>query len=173
MTSNEIDTRDANPGIIKIIGVGQSLRGDDAAGIEAVRRWHQSCQARHGIANVQVELVELPGVDLLNLLEGSEAVLLVDAVHSGANPGTVHQLDENQLASFTAGSGSAHGWGVAETLALGRRIMPSTMPKKLVLIGVEAGQINLGNALSSEVEAAFPKVARKIEQFVYQANRKE
>ncbi len=29
-------------GIIKIIGIGQSLRGDDAAGLAAVRLWQET-----------------------------------------------------------------------------------------------------------------------------------
>jgi hydrogenase maturation protease len=152
------------PGTIKIIGIGQSLRGDDAAGLAAVRLWQETYHVTQ--PNVQVELAELPGIGLLSLLEGASVAILVDAVHSGSRVGTVHVLAENQFEIFIDGAGSAHGWGVAETLSLGRKLMPSAVPEHLILIGIEAGQLNLGEALSPEVESALPEVARLIEHYV-------
>ena len=133
------------------------MRGDDAAGLSAVRLWVDTYQALH--PQVQVELVELPGIGLLNILEGARLVILVDAVHSAARPGTVHRLTEDQLESFGAGSESAHGWGVAETLSLGRQLAPANLPAQLIVIGIEAGQLSLGEALSREVEASLPEAA--------------
>jgi hydrogenase maturation protease len=150
--------------VIKIIGIGQSLRGDDAAGIYAVRLWVDTYQPQH--PQVQVELAELPGIGLLDLLEAARLAILVDAVHSGATPGMVHRLSEDQLASFAAGSGSAHGWGVAETLSLGRQLTPASLPAELIVIGIEAGQLDLGENLSPEVQSSLPEVARLIEQLV-------
>ena len=153
-------------GTIKIIGIGQSLRGDDAAGLVAVRLWQERHQANIERQNLQVELTELPVIGLLNLLEGTRTVILVDAVHSNAKAGTIHLLSEDQLESFSNGSGSAHGWGVAETLSLGRKLMPSTMPEVLLLIGIEAGDLTLGESLSPDVEKALPEVVHLIEQLV-------
>ena len=158
--------RDEPSGTIIIIGIGQSLRGDDAAGLAAVRLWQQTYQVSSVHPNVQVELTELPGIGLLSLLEGTSVAILVDAVHSGARIGTIHELTENQLEAFTLEAGSAHGWGVAETLSLGRKLMPSTLPGKLILFGIEAGQLNLGDTLSPEVESVLPEVAALIERNV-------
>jgi hydrogenase maturation protease len=154
------------PGAIKIIGIGQSLRGDDAVGLSAVRLWVDTFHADSLPQGVQVELAELPGIGLLNLLQGVHYAVLVDAVHSGAMPGTIHRLTEVQLESFTDGSGSAHGWGVAETLSLGRQLEPTNLPPDLILIGIEAGQLCLGEALSPDVASSLPEVARLIEQYV-------
>jgi hydrogenase maturation protease len=149
---------------IKIIGVGQSLRGDDAAGLAAVRLWQERYQANIERTNLQVELAELPGIGLLNLLEGTSIAILVDAVHSNTKAGTIHVLSEDQLEAFSDGAGSAHGWGVAETLSLGHKLMSSSMPEKLWLIGIEAGNLLLGESLSPEVESAIPEAADLIEQ---------
>jgi hypothetical protein len=48
---------------ILVLGIGQSLRGDDAAGLEAVCLWQQT----HPLTaqKVQVEFTELPGLGLL------------------------------------------------------------------------------------------------------------
>ena len=154
------------PGIIKIIGIGQSLRGDDAAGLTAVRLWQERYQAIVERPFLQVELAELPGIGLLNLLEGTSIAILVDAVHSNAKAGTIHVLSEDQLDAFSDGSNSAHGWGVAEILSLGHKLISSSMPKELILIGIEAGNLLLGESLSPEVTAALPDVAHLIEQLV-------
>ena len=157
---------DKTPGTIKIIGIGQSLRGDDAAGLAAVRFWQERCQAKIERTNLVVEFAELPGIGLLNLLEDTTIAILVDAVHSNAEAGTIHLLSDDQLESFSNGAGSAHGWGVAETLLLGHILISSSMPKKLILIGIEAGNLLFGESLSPEVESALPEAAQLIEQLV-------
>jgi len=156
--------RDEPSGTIKIIGIGQSLRGDDAAGLAAVRLWQEKYQVNIERPYLQVELAELPGIGLLSLLEGTRTVILVDAVHGNAKAGTIYVLSNDQIEAFTDAAGSAHGWGVAETLSIGQRLIPSSMPEKLLLIGIEAGDLSLGETLSPEVELVLPEVANLIEQ---------
>jgi hydrogenase maturation protease len=148
---------------IKVIGIGQSMRGDDGVGLAAVRWWNESCQGNINRPSVKVELAESPGIDLLDLLEGARIAVVVDAMRSGASPGTVRVLTENQLDAFTGDFASAHGWGIAETLSLGRELMPFAMPKTLVLIGIEADHLEVGASLSPSVETALPEVGRLIE----------
>ncbi len=147
-----------------VLGLGQSLRGDDAAGLEAVRLW-QATQERTA-RQVQVLLAELPGLGLIDLLDGMEAAILVDAVHGGAVPGTLHRIAPEKLESFTPGSASAHGWGVAETLHLGRMLYPALDSYHISLIGIEAGTLELGASLSPEVQAALPEAVKMIEKEV-------
>jgi hydrogenase maturation protease len=149
---------------ILILGIGQSLRGDDAAGLEAVQLW----QAQHpdSAAQAQVELSELPGLALLDLLEGMDAAILVDAVQTSAPAGTVIRLGPDELASFTPEAGSAHGWGVAETLQLGRSLYPSLADCRISLIGIEAGPMDMGADLSPQVQAALIGAATMIEKEV-------
>lgn len=149
---------------ITVIGIGQSFRGDDEAGLAAVRLWRENYPET--AASTPVELAESPGVGLLNLLDGFDAAILVDAVQSGRQPGTIHLLRETELAAFLDGAGSAHGWGVAETLALGRQIAPEGLPETIALIGIEVGQVAPGERLSPQVAAALPEVARRIEETV-------
>ncbi|HEX9090186.1 MAG TPA: hydrogenase maturation protease [Anaerolineales bacterium] len=166
MSQSGDSARDKHPGTIKLIGIGQSLRGDDAAGLAAVRLWQEKYQLPESHPDLQVELAELPGVGLLSLLEGCRFAILVDAVRSDAKAGTIHILRREQLESFQAGAASAHGWGVAETLELGQQLMPTAMPDKLIVIGIEAGEFSLGEPLSQEVEAVLPEVAQLIEQLL-------
>ncbi len=162
--SNPPDARAKDPGIIKIIGIGQSLRGDDAAGLRAVHLWSEMYQAKLNRPNLKVVMAYIPGLGLLGLLEGSAVAILVDAVRSGAEPGTLHRINEDQLSAFGRGSGSAHGWGVAESLAMGRQLNFPGLPARLILLGIEAGSLTVGEALRPPVESALPEAARLIEQ---------
>jgi hydrogenase maturation protease len=146
---------------IKIIGIGHSMRGDDEVGLEIVRRWLDSHMADFP-DSIKAEILESPGLTLLGEIAGLDAAILVDAVQSGAPPGTLHQLSEDDLLNFGEGTGSAHGWGAAETLSLGRQLAPEDLPEKIILIGVEAVQFELGEGLSPAVRGAIPKAVDMI-----------
>ncbi len=148
---------------IIVIGIGQTMRGDDAAGVEAVRRWQQKFPDTASRSEISVEFSELPGLALLDLLGGFDDVLIVDAVQSGAAPGTVHRLSPKDLASFGTESKSAHGWGVAETLELGRQLQLIVANPSIRLIGVEAQELELGQPMSEAVEESLPAVCQAIE----------
>ena len=150
---------------IKILGIGQSMRGDDEVGLEIVRRWLDSHITDFPVS-IEAEILESPGLTLLGEIAGQDAAILVDAVQSGAPPGTLHQLSEDDLINFGEGTGSAHGWGAAETLSLGRQLNPEDLPEKIILIGVEAVQFELGEGLSPAVKGAIPKAVDLINKIL-------
>jgi hydrogenase maturation protease len=147
-----------------VIGIGQSLRGDDAAGLEAVRLW-QSTHPQTA-EKVNVILSELPGLGLIDLLDGMDTAILVDAVHGEAEAGMIHHIRLEKLEAFTPGSASAHGWGVAETLELARKLYPQLEDFPIALIGIEAASLEMGAGLSPQVQAALAGAAEMIEREV-------
>ncbi len=149
-----------------VIGIGQTLRGDDAAGIEAVRLWQQLYPETAGRTDLDVQFSELPGLSLLDLLEGFQSALLVDAVQSGRTAGQIHRLSTDELASFGTDSRSAHGWGVAETLQMGRQLHLLAPRLRIRLIGIEAQRFELGQPMGDAVKRAMPTACRAIEDEV-------
>jgi hydrogenase maturation protease len=151
---------------IAVIGIGQSMRGDDAAGLEAVRRWQKQFPETSQRPELHVELSESPGLALLDELDGCDAGVLVDAVQSFVGPGTLHRLDPEQLSAFGPDAKSAHGWGVAETLQLDRQLNPARQRIPIRVIGIEAGQLGVGTGLSREVKEALPRACEAIQHEV-------
>jgi hydrogenase maturation protease len=149
---------------VAVIGIGQSLRGDDAAGLEAVRQWREKFPETANRLEVRVEASELPGLALLDLLNNVDAALLVDAVQSSHPPGTIHRLDEEELAAFTSDAKSAHGWGVAETLKLGSQLMKNR--PRIRVVGITAKELKMVAEMSDAVRDAIPKVCEAIEEEV-------
>ena len=148
---------------IAIIGIGQSLRTDDGVGLAAIHAWMQTYPRTASDPRMRVALVELPGLGLLDLFANSGASILVDAVLSGAAPGTLHRMDMDALIGSELDSSSAHGWGVAETLQMGRQLDPGSLPERLILLGIEVENLELGEGLSISVQGAIPDLVEQIE----------
>jgi hydrogenase maturation protease len=140
----------------RVVGCGSPYGGDDSAGLEVVRR----LRAR---GDCGCELVEMPqaSVGLLDLLEGADVVLFVDAVSSGAPAGTLHltPLPSPGIEPRALGSLSSHGWGLAEMLGLRDALRRQT--PRLMLLGVEAGTVTPGAARTQVVEEAIQTVVEK------------
>lgn len=149
---------------IIVIGVGQSLRGDDGAGPAAVRQWQERFMATASRPEVRCEACEVPGLALLDLFDDADAVIVVDAVQSSAKPGTIHRLRAEDLETFAADSKLAHGWGMAETLSLYAQLADTQVDIRI--IGIEACEMKLGAGLSEEVRSALPGVSTLIEETV-------
>jgi hydrogenase maturation protease len=162
----EIEGRRKGRVKIAVIGIGQSLRGDDAAGLEAVHQWQEKYSKTANRPEVRVAASELPGLALIDLLDDMDAAVIVDAVQSSAKPGTIHRIGPDELSAFTPDAQSAHGWGVAETLQLGRELYPTLKKLPIRLIGIEAEQVALGTGLSETVVQAMPALCRVIEDEV-------
>jgi hydrogenase maturation protease len=146
---------------ILVLGIGQSMRGDDAAGLETVRQW----QSRFPLtaSRVKVEISEMPGIALLDSLAGMDAAILVDAVRASSPAGTVIRLGPEDLSSFTPDSASSHGWGVAETLHLGFSLYPWLSNCQVTLFGIVGSNYDLGSGLTPEVKAAVITVVELLE----------
>ena len=151
---------------VAVIGIGQSLRGDDAAGLDAIRQWKEEYLKTANRPEIRVDASELPGLALIDLLADVDAAVIVDAVQSSAKPGTIHRISPDELSAFTPDAQSAHGWGVAETLQLGRELYPTLKNLPVRLIGIEAEQVSMGSGLSQKVAQAMPALCRTIEEEV-------
>jgi hydrogenase maturation protease len=137
-----------------VIGCGNWLAGDDAAGLELARRLRQSgleeCGAR-----------DLPrlSLEVLDLFEKSERVLFLDAVMAGAPVGTLHlvPLPWPGMEPRSLGSVTTHGWGIAEIVRLAKSLH-RRLPK-LYLLGIEIESIAPGTPLSPAVRGSLERAA--------------
>jgi len=136
-----------------VIGVGNRWRSDDAAGLEVVARLRLALPEA-------VELLEREGepTSLIEAWRGADAVWVVDAVSSGAQPGTLHRLDaaEHELPADLFRT-STHHFGLAEAVEIARAV--GALPPRLVVFGIEAARLELGDTLTPEVEDAVGRAA--------------
>ena len=138
-----------------VIGVGNAYRRDDAAGLVAARRL---CEAAR--ADVLLREASGEGTALMAAWEEAEAVILIDAVRSGAPAGTIYRLDARAEAVPQAWFRySTHAFSVAEAIALARTL--DRLPPRLIVFAVEGARFDAGVGLSPEVERAVDGLVRR------------
>ena len=148
----------SRPGLTRltVIGVGNQWRRDDAAGLVVARLVRDRGDPGIGVVEHEGEATAL-----LDAWEDAGDVVVVDAVHSGAPPGTVHRVDPLAEpvppALFRV---SSHVLGVADAIELARAV--DRLPARLTLYGIEGEDFSLGSGLAPEVERAARRVAARI-----------
>jgi hydrogenase maturation protease len=149
----ERDRRDA-----LVIGLGNELRGDDRVGFDVVRRLLTK------VDSTEVELLEMHGepTGLLERWVSRRAVVLVDAMHSGAPPGTIRRFDAvaEPLLQVPRSFSSTHALSLGDVIELARTL--AVLPARLTVYAVEGRSFEAGSLMSDEVGAAISRVVMMI-----------
>lgn len=144
------------PACIRIIGLGNTFGGDDAVGVLAARRLS-------GLVAGQAEVVEaeMTGLDLLDLMQGADTVVLIDAARTGQPAGTIHRLDASTTPiAAPLFAHSTHALNAVEALELARVL--GRLPGRVLVYGIEVEELGAGRPLSQAVEAALEQVVRQV-----------
>ncbi|MHA1580574.1 MAG: hydrogenase maturation protease [Candidatus Freyarchaeota archaeon] len=142
---------------VVVIGVGNLLLGDEGVGVRVVEELTKMDLPPH------VEVVDggTGGIVLLNLMEGADRVILVDAVLGGGSPGEIYVLSLDGLIGGRVKFFSLHEMDLLSVLRIGKEL--DKLPPELVLIGVEPkNYLEYTIELSPEVRAAIPMVVEKV-----------
>ena len=141
---------------VVVIGVGNELRGDDAAGLIAVRALAERVAGDVGLVECDGEATRL-----LEAWAGADAVLVVDAVRTGAASGTLHRwvVGTDDLPAGAA-QASSHGAGIAEAVGLAAAL--ERLPDLLVVHGIELVAVDDGAELSAPVAAAIDGLVDRV-----------
>jgi hydrogenase maturation protease len=138
-----------------VIGLGNPDRGDDAVGVLVARQ----------VAAERLDVLALEFDDAseaLDAWESEDTVIVADAISSGGKPGDLHVIDvvAQKLPAGNWSAGGTHALGLAAMLELARSL--DLLPRRLVVVGVEAGQFDHGAPLSEAVKAAVPSAAEAV-----------
>lgn len=141
---------------VLIIGVGNPFKRDDGVGPAVA----SDVRAKAGPgARVLIRAGE--GTDLIESWTPEDEVIIVDAMHSGAEPGTILRIDALAgpfpVEKFRL---SSHSFGVAEAIEVARAIQ--RLPRSLVVFGVEISDLDDGEGLSDRVAASVPEAVAMV-----------
>jgi hydrogenase maturation protease len=130
-----------------VIGLGNPDRGDDAVGVRIARE----------VAAERLDVLALEFDDPSEALDAwtaEDTVILTDAINSGGTPGDIHVVDvlQHKLPGGNWSAGGTHALGLAAVVELARSL--DLLPRRLVVVGVEAARFDHGAPMSDAVEGA-------------------
>ena len=146
---------------ILVAGIGNIFLGDDGFGPEVIRHVPQRlCGPRVRVVDYGIRGMHLA----YDLLDGCEALVLVDALPGRGSPGTLHVLEADHE-TVSAGVGlDAHAMDPAAVFA-SLAALGGTPPYTIV-IGCEVESVDEGIGLSETVAATIPGAVQALNDVV-------
>jgi hydrogenase maturation protease len=143
-------------GPLVVLGIGNVLLRDDGVGVHVVRELERQVERGDSLLPWGTQLVDggTLGLDLLPLIAGTRAVLLLDAALLGGAPGDITVLRGDALRARTGGARAVLPGGIDDLFAAAR--LADLLPAEVSLVGVEPGEIAAGLDLSAAVRSALP-----------------
>lgn len=142
-----------------IIGLGNPLITDDSIGLRVVEQLKPLLVDRP-----EVEVVEdyWGGLRLMEQMIGYDRAIVVDAIQTGASPGTIHLLSPDGIP--TQRSASAHDVNFSTALEFGRQAdMQLPQNSQIRLVGIEAEDVlTFREHCTPAVEAAIPQAVEAV-----------
>jgi hydrogenase maturation protease len=140
---------------VLVLGLGNPLQADDGVGCRVIEALEGALTGRELPPGVEVMDAGTPGVGLINLMEGRQRAIIVDAAEMGRQPGEVVRFrPEDVTLTGSTERFSLHRTAVADALALAHAL---NLPlPEIVFFGVQPGTIGWRDELSPEVAAAVP-----------------
>ena len=143
-----------------VVGVGQELNGDDAAGVLVARRLAKQQRAGGNEPRpASISLLVVEGAHAPENCTGAirrfapDLVLLVDAADMGDPPGTIRWLDWHEAVGLDASTHSLPASMVA-------RYLVGELSCEVALIGIQVQDTSLGAGISPPVRRAIRSVSR-------------
>jgi len=142
---------------ILVLGIGNLVMADDGIGVRVV----QLIEERYRFPG-QVTVLDggTLGLDLLPRIEAAERLLIVDAVETGAPPGTLIRLAGEEIPQALETWLSPHQIGLNDLLTVASLL--GHAPEETVLWGVQPESVQLALGLSSPVAAQLEPLVGKV-----------
>ena len=133
---------------VLILGVGNLLLRDESIGVHIVNQLENEYQFPDGI-----DLIDggTAGMELLEFIANREHVIIVDAVLTGAKPGSVINLKDDEVPALFHNKVSPHQLGISDLL--GALKLTEESPKNIFLVGIVPNDITPGLEMSDTVKS--------------------
>ncbi|WP_413285348.1 HyaD/HybD family hydrogenase maturation endopeptidase [Vibrio sp. MA40-2] len=133
---------------VLVLGVGNLLLRDESVGVHIINQLENEYQFPDGIDVVDGGTA---GMELLEFIANREHVIIVDAVLTGAKPGTVINLKDDQVPALFHNKVSPHQLGISDLL--GALKLTEESPKNIFLVGIVPNDITPGLEMSDTVKS--------------------
>ena len=138
-----------------VVGVGNLLLKDEGIGVHIAHALQQ--------IDIPYNVKIIDGgtsLDLPDYLKDTDKLIIIDAVKTGGQPGTIYRFHPYDMDIESEGIISLHELGLAQSLRMMRLI--GNEPKETVIIGIEPKEIDWGTELSAELQQKIPEIINAV-----------
>lgn len=136
-----------------VLGIGNTILTDEAAGVRVVEALERGYALP---ANVLAIDGGTSGMEMIEDLSDLDFLIVVDVVKTGAAPGTVVKIDGADIPVFFRSKLSPHQIALPDVLASLELL--GTMPKEIIVLGVEPISLELGMEMTTTVAERIPQL---------------
>jgi len=136
-----------------VLGIGNTILTDEAAGVRAVELLEQRYRMPD---NVLVIDGGTSGMEMIEDLSNLDFLIVIDVVKTGAAPGTVVKIAGDEIPVFFRRKLSPHQIALPDVLASLELL--DTMPKEIVVLGVEPISLELGMEMTETIAEKVPEL---------------
>jgi hydrogenase maturation protease len=139
-----------------VIGIGNTLLGDDGVGVHVVRRLEPYVQD----ASVDFAEASTDGLNLIDLILGYEKLIVVDAIMTcNVGIGRIYRLSPGQVMVPSSTASPPHHFNLCTALQLGRQLFPEDMPCSIVIYAISIENVlNVSEEMSHEANSAVRRL---------------
>lgn len=142
-----------------VLGIGNTIRGDDGVGIKI----SEALKGQLDFSAVEIKQTHESGINLLDKIFGYEKVVIIDSIQSqGEMIGDIYRW--NLLEKWPGASAmpySLHNIGLAEILNLAYGLIDT--PKEVIIYAVNTGDNDsFRDTMSLKIKRAIPKVVELV-----------
>ena len=144
-----------------VLGIGNLLLSDEGIGVRAI----QTLEAHYQIPP-EVELFDggTSGMELMEAMADRDLLIVVDAVRSNHDAGSVFILEDEQVPALFTEKLSPHQLGLCDVLMALK--MTGEYPRKLILIGIEPASLAPGMALTDTAQRSLGVALREVQRLL-------
>jgi hydrogenase maturation protease len=136
-----------------VLGIGNTLLGDEGAGVYAVRALAADQGERPDIAFVDGGTLSFT---LAAPIEEADQLIVIDAAQLKADAGTVRVFEGGEMDAFLGANRkrSVHEVGLIDLMAIAR--LTDALPARRALIGIQPQYVDWAEQPTAAVAAAIP-----------------
>jgi hydrogenase 3 maturation protease len=155
---NPVELPEPRPGRVAVVGVGNTLRGDDGAGVWVVRAMTERLRAAPAVLIVDGSTAPENFTGPLRRFR-PDLVVEIDAAHLDQPPGTVAWIDWRDADGMSASTHTLPPSVLA-------RFLSADLGCQVSLLGIQPATLEMGRGLSPEVEAAVDRLAGALTEWL-------
>ncbi|MFB6290436.1 MAG: hydrogenase maturation protease [Candidatus Bipolaricaulia bacterium] len=138
-----------------VLGVGNTLKGDDGIGVELVNRLNVEDFA----GEVEFHEVGTSGLNIVHYLKGFDNAIIVDALRSEGEPGNSIFFRPDEVDNSIK-IRSTHDANLLEAIDLSETL--GERPEEILIMGIIPKDMSLGDELSPGLKEKLPELEEKL-----------